>query len=513
MFVVVAIVAAVWGYLRLKESKEPKGLVVEHIPANVTCVIETKKCSELISQLTRQNLIWNSLLSNTSMQVAQNGIRFLDSLVNSSPEITEVISGNSVFWTFYKKEKVTEHVILFKVKEKNNAELFEEFFAKVFLKDQTVSSFDAYYFTNNKQKWLVCYKDGIVYVSSDLGALQSCIELNKTESLAANKTYTDLVKENGEQHTQVYFNHARSPLFSRTLFTKQSLFSVDVQLSEITLTGFSDEDSLSLFNAVKNQQAESISAFESLPDNPDIIQAVTLSDVALFYQTIEKQQSEKVNETNAAAWKTLNDSALYNIYNESIENIDREIVSATYVLENVTGQILSLRIKEPEKTETLLKLMSDSVLNSTALKAYKLNPKFTQLFSFINTDIKNAYACLNENNLVLFSGKLFLDYYLQSAANSQLLGKNRAFMDYANDNLSLECNYLYYENAELIKLHNLNSIINSEEIWMSENPMARLSLTGKNYKNNIQVRINASHAPPKTDANNSSAALWAFTAD
>ena len=101
-FIAVSLVAAVWGYFRLKESKEPNVSVLEHIPSNAFCVIETKNCSELVSQLTRQNLIWNALLSNESMLVAQNGIRYLDSLVNSKPEIAEVISDNSLYWSFVK---------------------------------------------------------------------------------------------------------------------------------------------------------------------------------------------------------------------------------------------------------------------------------------------------------------------------------------------------------------------------------------------------------------------------
>ena len=514
IFIVASVALAIWGYLRLKESKAPDTSVLEHIPANVACVIETKKCSELVSQLTRQNLIWNSLLSNTSMQVAQNGIRFLDSLVNSSPEISDVLSDNSVYWAFIKKEKITEHVILFKVKEKNNEELFTDFFSKVFSKETSVASSDAFYFTNNKQKWLVSYKNGIVYVSSDLGTLQNFMELNASESLAKHKAYTDLVKENGEQITQVYFNHTSINLFPRNTFSQQSIFSLDVKLNEITFTGYSNADSLSLFNSVKNQEAESIQSFASLPNNPDIIEAVTLSDVNLFYKTVEKQQIDKTIELNANAWQLLNDSALYNIKAESFENIDKEIVSATYVLNNLTSHILSIRIKDAEKSEVLLKLMSDSILGNLDLKTYKLNTCFEKLFSFTGSDFKNEYACVTENQLLFFSNKMVLDYYQQSLAGSQLLGKNSSFMDYANDNLSLECNYLYYENAELMKAHNLISIISSEELWMSEHALSQLSLTAKNYKNNLQVRINANHAQPKSDvSNSSSSALWVFKAD
>lgn len=513
LFILASIALAIWGYFRLKESKEPNASVLEHIPGNAMCVIETKACSELISQLTRQNLIWNSLLSNESITVAQNGISYLDSLVNSSPEIAEVISNNSVYWTFIKEEKSTEHLILFKVKEKNNESLFIDFFNKVFLKDGSISSFDAFYFTNNKQKWLICYKDGIVYLSSDLSVLQDCLELKKNESLANNKAYTDLLKINGEQNSQVYFNHSLTNLLSKNLFTQQSLFGIDVQLNEITLTGYSNPDSLSLFNSIKNQSSESISGFEHFPNNPVVMQGVTLSDANLFYKTVGKCYSKDILEKNEKAWKLLNDSALYNIKTESLENIDKEIVSTTYVLENITSQILSVKVKDVEKSAQLLKFMSDSILSQTEFKVYKLNKKFAHLFSFTKSDFNNEYACLSENHLLLFSNQAVLNYFQQSTSGSQVLGKNIAFMNYANDNLLLECNYFYYENSELMKANNLNSIINSEELWMSENATSQLSLTAKNYKNAIQVRINARHAQQKTDADSSSNALWTFATD
>ncbi len=514
LFIVASIAVAVWGYFRLKESKEPTGSALEHIPSNAMCVIETKNCSELISQLTRQNLIWNSLLKSTSIAVAQNGISYLDSLVNSSPEIAEIISGNSIYWAFIKQEKITEHLILFKLKEKNNESVFVDFFKKSFAKDPSVSSFDAYYFTNNNQKWLICFKDGLVYLSSDLSLLQKCLELNKNESLASNIAYTDLLKISGEQKTQVYLNHKFTNLLSKNLFTQQSLIGVEVQLNEITLTGYSNTDSLSLFNCFRNQNSESISGFEHLPNNPAALQGFNLSDADLFYKTIEQQHSKEVNEHNKIAWNTLNDSALFNIKKESLENIDNELLLATYVVNDVNSQIVSIKMKDLQKGDQLIKLISDSVENYGDLKIYKLNKIFSDLFLVTKSDFKNEYACLYQNHLLFFSNKLVLNYFQQSHLNSQLLGKNTSFMNYANDNLLLECNYFYYENSELIKAHHLKSILNSNEFLTSENATSQLSLTAKNFKNSVQVRINASHAPPKTDSNNNVvSALWSFAAD
>ncbi|MCF8424399.1 MAG: hypothetical protein K9H41_08650 [Bacteroidia bacterium] len=514
LFIAASIAVAIWGYFRLKESKEPAGSVLEHIPGNAMCVIETENCSELISQLTRQNLIWNSLLSNASITVAQNGISYLDSLVNSSPDIAEIISGNSIYWTFIKQEKNTEHLILFKLKEKNNEGVFVDFFKKSFAKDPSVSSFDAYYFINNKQKWLVSCKDGLVYLSSDLSLLQKCLELNKNESLANNLTYNDLLKINGEQKTQVYLNHNLTNLFSKNLFTQQSLFGVEVQLNEITLTGYSNTDSLSLFNCIKNQNSESSSGFEHLPNNPATLQGFNLSDADLFYKIIEQQHSKEVNEHNKIAWNTLNDSALYNIKKESLENIDNELLLATYVVNDVNSQIVSIKMKDLQKGEQLTKFISDSILNYSDLKVYKLNKIFSDLFSVTKSDFKNEYACLHENHLLFFSNKLVLNYFQQSLVNSQLLGKNVPFMNYATDNLLVECNYFYYENSELIMTHNLKSIINSNELLLAENATTQLSLTAKNFKNVVQVRVNASHAKTKTDSNNNSViSLWSFAAD
>lgn len=514
LFVLASVAVAIWGYFRLKESKAPNASVLEHIPAIVACVIETKDCSELVSQLTRQNLIWNSLLTNESMLVAQNGIQYLDSLVNSKPEIAEVLSDNSLYWSFIKDQKTTRYLILFKAKEKNDKSLFIDFFKSVFAKDVSVTSREVFYFINNKQKWFLSYSAGIVYLSSDLSLLERSIQLKKEESLATYKAYNDLIKLNGEQKNQVYFNNTLTGLLPKDLFTQQSLFSAEVQLNEITLTGYTSTDSLSFFDCLKNQEPARMAGYEHLPDNPVSIKGVALTDVPLFYKRINKQLSEESIEQNVEAWKTLNDSALYNIKKESDENIDNELATASYFLSNVNSQLTAVKIKDEEKAAALLKLMSDSIHIEGESKIYKLRAGLGEVFSFSKSDLSMKYACISKSYILFFSDHELLNYYRQSFSAGQLLVKNKTFMDYANDNFSLECNYIYYENSELMKTHHINSIINSEVLLMSENPTSHVSITAKNYKSSVQVRLNASHAQPKNnDANSTINSLWNFVAD
>ncbi|MES2565238.1 MAG: hypothetical protein V4565_00115 [Bacteroidota bacterium] len=511
LFVVASIAIAVWGYLRLKESKAPKISVLDHIPENAMCVIETKNSSELISQLTRQNLIWNSLLTQESMQVAQNGIYYLDSLVNSQPDIAEVLKDNSLYWSFIKEENNTEHLLLFKVKEKSEDDLFMDFFKKVFIKDNSLTSFDAFYFTNNKQKWIVSYQSGIVYMSSDFSVLERCLKLKKEESISENINYLKLIELNGEQKTQVYFDHSQTPLLSRDLFSRQSLFGAEVQLNAITLTGYSLNDSLSLFNCLKNQDAETFTGIGELPENPLSIQGVTLSQPDIFYTTLQHQLSEMQAESNNNAWKVLNDSALYNIQKETYENIDQEILSANYVLNETSTQLISVKIKDNEKGKFLLKVMSDSVLGENE---FRLDKDLSQIFSFSKSDFKMTYGCISGNSILLFADRQLFNYYQASRSSNQLLKKNSSFTEYINDNLSLECNYFYYEDSELMKINNENSVINSEILWSAQNPTSQISITAKNYKDAVQVRLNASHAQPKTNGiDNTQNSLWAFNSD
>ena len=151
VFIVASIGAAIWGYVRLKENKEPKASVLEHITNSAQAVIETKTLSELISQLTRQNLIWNSLKDDVDIANAQNYIQYLDSVCKTNTDISEILTDNSVYLSFIKESNSLQFLLLFKVKEKNIEEL-RLLFLKCFTKKskKTASLFFSFTLNNNK---------------------------------------------------------------------------------------------------------------------------------------------------------------------------------------------------------------------------------------------------------------------------------------------------------------------------------------------------------------------------
>lgn len=512
-FVAASLGFAVWGYLRLRENKEPKATITEHIPASSACIIETNNVHELITRLTRQNLIWKSLLSNRDLAGTQQVISWLDSLVNTNEDIKEVVAGNKLYWSFVPNGKSCSSILQFKLKEKSNEEALNEFLETKFKKDNSVSLYDAYSLTIHQQHWQVGYKNGIVYLASQAGLIEQCVSLKREASIANDKAYQELLKANGSQSTQLYLNHRYTDLFDKSLFTEQSFFNAEIQLNAITLNGYTVADTLSFFHLLRNQEESSIRQFERLPNNPVSLKAIAIGDAKLFYSRLESAQPEGLKEKNGLAWKALNDSALYDLKSEWLENLDKEIVCGQYMVENNSCSITTLKVSDDQKLQQHLRYVSDSV-TGTELPVYRIGKQYQQLFSIFDPSASYKFACVQDGSLFFFSDEKALLYFTQCLANSAVLGKNTAFMNYANDNLFQECNYLYYENVEQVKQYKLNSVLNSKELIQTDKAVAHISLSGKNYKDHFQVRITVSHAVESShQADKSSNTLWEFTAD
>jgi hypothetical protein len=122
LFLSISLAIAIWGYFKLKESKEPHSIVLEHISANTTCLIETTNYSDLINQLIRQNLIWNSLSEDSKIKVAENNLSYFDSLITSNKELKSILDHTKLYFSSYLQSTKTNYLIQFKLN------VFNQFF-------------------------------------------------------------------------------------------------------------------------------------------------------------------------------------------------------------------------------------------------------------------------------------------------------------------------------------------------------------------------------------------------
>lgn len=502
-----------WAYFWLRESKAPQTSVREHIPGTASAVIETRQIHGLVQQLTRQNLIWNSLLTEEAFANAQKGIQYLDSLTRASEEVSAMLEDNPVYWSFVKEGAKNEHLIQFKLKEQKDAELVEQFFGRVFSSNNSVSSFKAYNVSVNGKAWLAACVNGIVYFCSDPGLLQQSTRLQKNESLAYNPTFLKLQKLNGRQNTQVFLNHHLSGLLNKSLFTNQSLFSLGIELNELSCTGYTIPDSHTFFSAIAGQAETEFRQIERLPDHASSVMGISLSQAERFFQDNEALLPSDLSEKNKTAWRVINDSALYNMELEVHENINGGLILGNYWLNGQAEQLLQINTGDEAKAEQFLKVISDSLVSVNELSAFHIRKNYTQLFSFHNATSAMPYACISSGELILMSSKAMLDYYEACMRSSSILGKNTTFMAYAGENLFEPSQYVYYENYDLIKHSNFQRLINSLELNTGDDVLSHLSLSMKAYGGALQMRLHATHKQEQAFSESNKDVLWSYAAD
>ncbi len=513
LFLAASLGVAVWAYFRLQESKAPETSVREHIPGTAAAVIETRQIHDLVQQLTRQNLIWNSLLTEDVFAKAQKGIQYLDSLTRASEEVSAMLEDNPVYWSFVQEGAKHEHLIQFKLKEQKDAELIGQFFSRVFSTNNSVSSFKAYDVRVNGNAWLAACLNGIVYFCSDLSLLQKSTGLQKNASLAHNPTFLRLQKLNGRQNTQVFLNHHLSGILNKHFFTNQSLFSLGIELNKLSCTGYTIPDSATFFSAIAGQKETEFRQIETLPDQAASLMGISMSRAGQFFKDNEVLLPPDLAEKNEKAWQTVNDSALYNMKQEVYENTGGGLILANYWLQQQAEQLLQLDIEDEAKAEQFLKVISDSLILVNELRVFHIRERYTHLFSFYEATSDMPYGCIVSGELILASSKAMLDYYAGCIKNSSILGKNTVFMAYANDNLFEPSQYVYYENYDLIKYSSFQRLINSLELNTGDDVLSQLSLSMKAYSGALQMRLHATHKQEQASSESSKDVLWSYSAD
>ncbi len=506
LFIILSLASAIWGYFKLKESKEPNSNVLEHISNKTFCLIETNSYSDLTNQLVRQNLIWNSLTDDSQFKKGQYNSAYFDSLVSEHAELKTILENNKLFLSCYNQNSSTNYLIQFKIKEASDETYLTSFLKTNLTQDNSTSSFIIYFKKMNNQKWLISLKDGIVYISNDIGILEGSVNLKIEESIAQNQTYLNLLKTNGKQKTAIFINNKLMPIFNTDVLNTQSIFTTDFNLNHISLSGYSQIDSTTLFNALKKQKPQTLNFYDELPDNPISFSAIALSETNLFYSNLQF-------EMNNVKWKELNDSALYDIKTEFLNTIETGIITSNYQINQSIQSLTLLKTNDSEKSKSLFKLISDSVFTTSEISTYRIKTNYNTIFSWLNKTLKNSYVSINKNTIVISSNSDALNNYMNSINTSHTLSKNTIFMNYASNNLLIDCNYMYYENIELLKANKLHSIININKLNLKESPYSHLSFIANNIKNVMQVRINLIKENNKIDNVNTSNYLWAFSAD
>ncbi len=511
LFLITSVTGAVYGYLYLSKSKEPKSEVTEHIPANAMFIVYTHDFEQLNKSLIHQNLIWNALKENKDIVKINKVYSYFDSLRTANEDINNLLTDNTFYWSVFKENTSYHHLLLIKFKEQTQQEIIQEIVENSFKKNSNAFAFDVYELNVSGINWNVSISNGLLYFSSDLSLLEKSISISNDESISVNKDFNSLFKNIGYQKNVIYINHRLTSFVDKNLMSGHSIMSADVQLNDLNFTGYTVFDSITFFNSFSNQEAVKISQYTNLPINPLRLFGYGFSNLNTVYEELSKRK--QISKEIETAWQTLSDSALYDIRKETLENIVNEFVEAKYIINESEHSMVSFRVEDDKKLSSFIQLISDSVFIEGNIKVYELKKMSHQLFSFFPYMNELSFLLTDEMSVYGFSDKDMLNHYILSQGNGSVLSKNKAFTEYANDNMNQECNFMYYENMELVRENNANSIFNLPDFIFSEKAVNQVSYSLKNYETGMQCRFNFSKATQQTNFQNETESLWTFKAD
>lgn len=505
-FVVISIATAIWGYFKLKENKESSSSVLEHIPNNAVFIFETKNIANSINQLTRQNLIWSGLVNESIFEETNTLVQYFDSILKLNQNVSEIMTDNAVYVSFFKEKERYQNLIQFKCKEKNNQALFEEFFTSTFKTKSTETNQDFYEINLKQKKWFITIKDGIVYLANEKNISLKAMDLLKTESIALNTNYNELQKLNGEQPNFIYVNHALAQFFPTALFKQQSIITNEIKLNELNFSGYTSADSSLAF--IKNQQPTELNLYEHLPQNPQYLVGFSITDANAFYKNCMS------NEVNDKLWKSINDSALYDMKQEFLDNINEQLALSNYENDGSNLTLLSISIKDINKAKQFINIITDSTFTQPEVIYSQINSSYKKLFALFNLKQEFNYACVNANELIFSSNKTAALLYNYALINSKFIEKDEQMMEYARNNFRYNCNLFCFENKMLHHKQEPYFLFNTKDYLKENKSITHISYTIKNFKNTFQTRINLTNAKQvESNQDNFANALWSFDAD
>lgn len=499
MFIAAALACGVWAYLHVKQNRKPTSNPLKHLPKEALCVIQAGNFKELANSLTHQNLIWQAMDSINAIHEINKGLQYFDSLLTTSDELSALLQNNTLYHATYKSGQL----MLFGLKEHTDAEGVQQFFESHFKKQSDLSQPVYLAVVSAQQEWYLGVHGDLVFISSAIDLLEQAATLDAKGSLAADSSYTGLRALDNERFCKIYFP-GNSGVFNARLMAGASVLNMEVNPNSLNFTGYNKPAAASELAALQGLKAGSIGCLDYLPVNTICFTTKITGQGGQFF-------GKGASPQFAEQWRELNDSALYNIKQEMEENLAGEYTELSYAGNVARENLLLFSIRDEEKCTALLKLVSDSLFavqaGGAAVQVAKIAPRYNQVFG------KTAGAALVIGNyLMAFSTIGEAQAHLSNIATSSVLSKDAGFMQFADQNLLQDNNFVYYENPALSKKYRVDGLLAWSGLQAKQDKLSHLCFTALSAKGAMLVRLNMEYRQMPSAVGGQSS-LWVLNAD
>ncbi len=489
------LLGGLYWFFYTKEARTPITEGINAIPVDAAIIFESKQTKNTWKKLSQTNIMWEELLETQTIADINRQGTTIDSILQASPEIAELLDNHSVYVSaHYTSKNAFDLLYVYSLPNltyKNDVENYLEekiHFIKIPLKTNAFEGESIITIaTSNTNILNFTIAQGILIISKNQDLVKNAVhQLKSGLSLNKEKNFNKIIATAGKNvDINVYINYQKfSELIAPLFFTspnknKTPLFNfadcsswdISIKPNALLLSGFTSasDSGNSFLNLFSNQKPQEAEVVKIIPSSANTFLFFGMSDIKTFHQNFKKYLTakncisdynkfiDKVNkkynidiETNMLSWMD-NEMALAITEPDSI-NVD----GASFAI------IRSNNIEDALNTLTELSniTMEETKIDSSSYRGYKLNCiKIENLLQTLLgnqfAEIKNNYYTVIDNYIVFANTISALKSYIDEIGSHKTLANDRNYKAFS-ENISAESNvYLY------------NSIAHSKRVYCS----------------------------------------------
>ena len=528
-----------YWFFYTKKVRTPISEGIKAIPIDAAIVFESKQSKNTWKKLSQTNIMWEALLDTETISELNKQGTFIDSLLQTVPEISQLLDGHSIYISAH--ATTNNHFDLlyaFSLPNITYKSSIEDFFEnKIILKklrtkkikfeDETIGNLSS----SAKSHFYFSVTNGILIMSSNQKLVEVSIHQLKTQVSLINKNYFNKTISTAGKNVDatIYINYKKFPNFAspalyssfeKTLaplsdFADCSSWDISIKPNALILSGFTSASDLStsflnLFSKQKPQETEVTSI---LPSNTAMFLFLGMSNIKSFHQDYKKYLSlhKRLQKYNTFC-KKINDKYHLDIEVLMLRWMDNEmtfVITEPETTDYSGNSFAVIRSNNIEDALQILNHLSDVTKNkeskndSTSYMGHAINhldiPELLpQLFGRQFDIIKRTFYTSIANYIVFSNTSDALKSFIDKFETNKTLANDTNYKAFS-ENISAESNvFLYNGIAKSKKLY--SAFIKEEfvkELELKEKLLKKFeavaiqfSSTNKLFYSNIYLKYN-----------------------
>lgn len=435
LFVVLACAAGVWGYIKIKNLKRPQKDALSFLPDSCLVYFRTSDFTELNKQINSQSLIFDNLNHDKGISNILNRLNTFDSIIVNNNDLEDAFKKTTVHFALYDQnnwlcslnfkrlgdEKEINEAIALRLKSVKSDGILHSFS----ILDGSVF----YYFI----------KQGAFVLSNNKILIGKTL-VNSVASFAESKVYKNLnYKITESEDLSVTINHGlfqkyitkNSPALNMVCKSGYSVGKITVEPNQLKLNGFLMPDSVNQIYKLHNESGSELNFISNLPFN------------TVEFASVAHSNFKRLMSGNTSFWKTMSDSALYNIKSAFYDNIIGHMVN--FKIKGSSESAFLLGVSDTLNAIEQFSFMCDSAKKILPRKIYSIKNNFGTLNLFSPFfDAPTTFVCYFNSKLYFAESYQTLTNIISNISANLTLDLNKSFIDYKNQNLSEVYNYCFY---------------------------------------------------------------------